>query len=49
MGPERFFAVLPMSLTQYELTSLRFAQDSRSYLLQIVKKYLRQADLVFFM
>jgi hypothetical protein len=48
MGAESFFKVLPMRLTDLDMNSLRFAQESRSYLLQIVEKYLKRGDLVFF-
>ena len=48
MGPEAFFKVLPLNLTDYDLNSLRYAQDSRSYLILVISKYLKQGDLVFF-
>jgi hypothetical protein len=48
LGPEKFFRVLPLRLLDVELTSLNYALDSRSYLLQIVTKYLKKADLVYF-
>ena len=40
--------MLPLRLTDLDMNSLRFAQESRSYLLQIVQKYLKRGDLVFF-
>lgn len=49
MGPERFFQILPMNLSELDLNSLRYAQESRSYLILIVHKFLKKADLVFFM
>jgi len=39
MGSEAFFEVLPMRVVEYDLNSLTFAQDSRSYLLPIILKY----------
>jgi hypothetical protein len=48
MGAESFFKVLPLRLIDLDMNSLRFAQESRSYLLQIVVKYLKRGDLVFF-
>jgi len=49
MGPERFFQILPMNLSELDLNSLKYAQESRSYLILIVHKFLKKADLVFFM
>ena len=37
MGPKRFFTELPLRLTEFDLYSLTYAQDSRSYLIQIFK------------
>jgi hypothetical protein len=48
MGPERFFKVLPLKLCEYDMNSLTFAQDSRSYLLTIMQAKLQKADIVFF-
>lgn len=49
MGPETFFRILPLNLIETDMNSLKYAQESRSYLLQVVLKYLRSGDLVFFM
>ena len=48
MGPKRFFKVLPLKLCEYDMNSLTFAQDSRSYLLTIMQSKLEKADIVFF-
>jgi hypothetical protein len=48
MGPERFFLALPLKLCEYDMNSLTFAQDSRSYLLTIMQSKLEKADIVFF-
>ena len=37
MGPQKFFEMLPLKVTEYDMNSLTFAQDSRSYLLHIAK------------
>jgi hypothetical protein len=49
MGPENFFRALPLKLEEFSLDSLTYAQDSRSYLLPIVKRHLKRGDLTFFM
>jgi hypothetical protein len=49
MGPEAFFKVLPLHLMDHDMNSLRYAQDSRSYLILVIGKYLKKGDLVFFM
>lgn len=48
MGPEKFFKELPLKLVDYDMNSLTYAQDSRSYLLQIMEKSLERADIAFF-
>lgn len=48
MGPERFFENLPLRLLDFDLNSLTYAQDSRSYLLHIARQKLKRGDLVFF-
>ena len=48
MGTEAFFKVLPFRVCDYDMNSLTYAQDSRSYLIQIVKQKLPRADMVFF-
>jgi hypothetical protein len=48
MGPRKFFNELPLRLTQYDLYSLSYAQDSRSYLIQIMQQNIKKADMVFF-
>ena len=37
MGAESFFKVLPLRLCEFDMNSLTYAQDSHSYLIQIVK------------
>lgn len=37
MGPARFFKVLPLKLCDFDMNSLTYAQDSRSYLLTVMK------------
>jgi hypothetical protein len=48
MGPARFFQVLPLKLCEFDMNSLTYAQDSRSYLLTIMHSKLQRADIVFF-
>jgi hypothetical protein len=52
MGAQKFFQALPLKLLEHDLTSLTFAQDSRSYLLPLMNHHLSQAgqggDLAFF-
>ena len=48
MGAERFFQQLPLRLSDFDMNSLTYAQDSRSYLLQIARYKLKRADLKFF-
>ena len=48
MGADSFFKVLPLRLCDFDMNSLTYAQDSRSYLLQIVKQKLPRGDMVFF-
>ena len=49
MGFERFFKCLPLRLLDFDLNSLTYAQDSRSYLLPIVKRYMSSGDLAFYL
>ena len=49
MGPETFFSVMPLRLMETDMNSSNYALQSRSYMLQIVLKYLKRGDLVFFM
>jgi len=49
MGCAAFFKVLPLRIQEFDLNSLTFAQDSRSYLLQVCKQFLKKEDLVFFL
>ena len=37
-----------MRLLDFDLNSLTYAQDSRSYLLQIARQKLKRADIIFF-
>jgi len=48
MGTEAFFRTLPLRVCEFDMNSLTYAQDSRSYLIQIVKQKLPKADMVFF-
>lgn len=48
MGPEEFFQTRPLRLTDFDMNSLSYAMDSRSYLLLVVQRYLKEGDLVFF-
>ena len=48
MGPARFFEQLPLLLCEHDMNSLTYAQDSRSYLLQIARQKLKRGDIVFF-
>jgi hypothetical protein len=52
MGCKRFFETLPLQLLNYDMGSLTYAQDSRSYLLPLVKKKLAEpgtgGDLAFY-
>ena len=43
-----FFTVLPINIADYDLNSLSFSQDSKSFLIPIIKKYLENGDLAFF-
>ena len=47
MGAYKFFRVLPLCLIEYDLNSLTYAQDSRSWLLPLINLYLKkEAHLV---
>lgn len=49
MGAFHFFKVLPLELIKYDLNSLTYAQDSRSWLLPLVSNHLKKdANLDFF-
>jgi hypothetical protein len=48
MGPESFFKILPMRLCDHDFNSLQYAQESKSYLLPVIQKYLKRGDLAFF-
>jgi hypothetical protein len=48
MGAEKFFSALPLKLLEEDMNSLTFAQDSRSYLISIVKEYITNGDLAYF-
>ena len=52
MGCKRFFETLPLQLLDFDMSSLTYAQDSRSYLLPLVKQRLAErgtgGDLAFF-
>lgn len=48
MGAEKFFTSLPMNLMQFDLNSLSYAKDSKSFLIQIAQKFLTKGDLAFY-
>jgi len=49
LGGPRFFNVLPLRLTEFDLSSLSYAQDSRSWLLTLVSQNMNEgANLDFF-
>lgn len=49
MGSYKFFRVLPLKLIEFDLNSLTYAQDSRSWILTLVPTYLKkEAHLDFF-
>ena len=48
MGPSEFFEHLPLRLCEFDLNSLTYAQDSRSYNLHIARQKLKRGDLLFF-
>lgn len=45
---QKFFAALPLKLLDFDLGSLTFAQDSRSYLIPVIKEHLLNGDLAFY-
>lgn len=49
MGAEKFFQTIPLRLMDFDLNSLSYAQDSRSYLLPIMKTNLTKGDLAFYL
>lgn len=49
MGAYNFFKVLPLELIKFDLNSLTYAQDSKSWLLPLVGQHLKKdANLDFF-
>jgi len=49
MGAYKFFAILPLKLIEFDLNSLTYAQDSRSWLLTLIQGNLKvDANLDFF-
>ena len=48
MGCEKFFEILPLELLNHDMQSLTYGQQSRSYLLPIMQKYLKKGDLAFY-
>jgi len=50
LGCDKFFKTLPLRLTEFDMNSLTYAQDSRSFLLQVVSSNLKpgRADIAFF-
>lgn len=49
MGCKAFFETLPLNLVKYDMNSLTYSQDSRSFVLPILKRHLKIGDLEFFM
>mmetsp|Transcript_24172 Transcript_24172/g.37157 ORF Transcript_24172/g.37157 Transcript_24172/m.37157 type:complete len:254 (+) Transcript_24172:1367-2128(+) len=48
MGGPKFFKILPLQLTAYDLNSFTYAQDSKSWLITLVANNLKDANLDFF-
>jgi len=48
MGGQRFFQLLPLRLIEFDLNSLSYAQDSRSWLIQLVPQYLKKDNTLLF-
>ena len=49
LGANKFFRVLPLRLVEFDLNSLTYAQDSRSWLLVLIEKNLKNdANLDFY-
>lgn len=49
IGGRNFFKILPLRLIEFDLNSLTYSQDSRSWLLPIVTKHLSiDANLDFY-
>ena len=50
MGGRKFFKVLPLKLIEFDLNSLTYGQDSRSWMLTIIEKHLKiDANLDFYL
>lgn len=47
-GPEQVLSVAPLELLQHPLTDTSFEQNSRSWMLLVLKDHLRYANLAFF-
>lgn len=45
---QKFFSALPLQLLEFDLNSLTYAQDSRSYLIPVIKQFLPNGDLAFY-
>ena len=48
MGAQAFFRTLPVRLLEFDMNSMSYANDSRSFLIQIAEEHLRNGDLAFF-
>ena len=49
MGAYKFFRTLPLGLIEYDLNSLTYAQDSRSWVLPLISQHLKKdAHLDYF-
>lgn len=49
LGANKFFRVLPLRLVEFDLNSLTYAQDSRSWLLVLIERNLKiDANLDFY-
>ena len=42
MGGRKFFGILPLRLIDFDLNSLTYSQDSRSWMLTTVGKHLKE-------
>lgn len=48
MGCDAFFKTLPLDPVGHDMNSLTYAQDSKSFLMPILKRHLKKGDLEFF-
>jgi len=45
---EAFFQTVPLEILAYDMNSMSYANDSKSYLLPILKRHLKKDSLMFF-